>query len=206
MLSSLLVFFFLPWVQSNVAVDLYVMSQCPDALLCEHVFSSVLKQVGALVDLKVNYVGVSEIGNEPQCKHGSMECLLNKQQLCAQALYPESFFNFILCQNENIRKDTMLQCAQELDYDFDELADCVDNEGSSKLLQSAKESAAANVKTSCSIFFNKKKRCVHDGSWYDCPLGYSVSDFVNSICELATEELGHEPAECLELKLQSDLK
>ena len=40
----------------RVPVTLGVMSQCPDAMLCEAVFDQVLKRVMDIVDLNLTYV------------------------------------------------------------------------------------------------------------------------------------------------------
>ena len=40
----------------KVPVTLGVMSQCPDAMLCEAVFDQVLKKVIGIVDIQLTYV------------------------------------------------------------------------------------------------------------------------------------------------------
>jgi hypothetical protein len=41
----------------RVPVTLGVMSQCPDAMLCESVFDRVLKEVMDIVDMQLTYLG-----------------------------------------------------------------------------------------------------------------------------------------------------
>lgn len=42
---------------TKVSVVLGVMSQCPDAILCESVFDRVLQRVGDKVDLSLTFLG-----------------------------------------------------------------------------------------------------------------------------------------------------
>ena len=44
---------------------------------------------------------------------------------------------------------------------------------------------AVVCRKSCTIIINGRQRCIRDGSWYDCPDGHSVDDFVRLIQEEA---------------------
>ncbi|MEW5301913.1 MAG: hypothetical protein WDW36_004737 [Sanguina aurantia] len=76
------------------------MSKCPFAIESESQISKVLKQVGDLMSLSIDYVG-NPNGKAPTCKHGPSECQGNIQQLClAQyAASDRQLLDFVLCQN-----------------------------------------------------------------------------------------------------------
>ena len=49
---------------------------------------------------------------------------------------------------------------------------------------------------SCTIIINGKQRCIRDGTWYDCPDGHRVEDFVRIIQEEA-ERMSNGDQRCL---------
>ena len=62
---------------SKVSVELYVMSQCPDAEECERVFHSVMSEVNDIAVIRNDYIGVLDPNAKygVACKHGDQECL-----------------------------------------------------------------------------------------------------------------------------------
>jgi hypothetical protein len=54
---------------------------------------------------------------------------------------------------------------------------------------------AVVCRKSCTIIINGKQRCIRDGSWYDCPDGHSVDDFVRIIQEEAGR-ISHRGEKC----------
>ncbi|KAJ7700081.1 hypothetical protein B0H17DRAFT_1048492 [Mycena rosella] len=182
----------------KVPVELGVMSRCPDALICEAVFSEVLKQVGpSKVDLKLVYV--AELNStEPDfgvtCMHGPGECAGNVQQLCA-ARYSSKWWDFVRCQNDQGRfqvglPDVAFECAKEvgIDWETSGVGNCAGLDGSGKasegvdlLRKSLLRGKALGIKKSCTVLINHEKVCVHDGSWQECEGGHDVDDFVKQI-------------------------
>lgn len=51
-------------------------------------------------------------------------------------------------------------------------------------------SAVVVRRKSCTIIINGKQRCIRDETWYDCPDGHRVEDFVRIIEEEA-ERISH---------------
>jgi len=174
-----------------VPVDLFVMSKCPDAVLCENVFSSVLSRTTVPTNLTLSYIG--RLDNSAhfgvRCPHDHKECVGNVQQLCFRHVYqeaPKAWFSFVLCLNRDWRmigeNGYAETCAKEVGYRFELVNKCVkDGTGRDLLIRSVKESERQRVRRSCTIFINGKKRCVHDGAWKDCEGGHEVEDFVRTI-------------------------
>jgi hypothetical protein len=109
----------------RVPVTLGVMSRCPDALLCETLFDSVIPRVAEKIDISLAYVATyvpiqkhtptrlglsanpfanSLNGSDPDfgvtCMHGPHECAGNVQQLCVAKYTPtRTWWEFVMCQN-----------------------------------------------------------------------------------------------------------
>jgi len=75
--------------RDRIPVDLYVMSQCPDAVLCEELWEDVLDKVSDLVQINTHYIATIS-GDAVSCKHGPNECMGNMQQLCAHHLFKQA--------------------------------------------------------------------------------------------------------------------
>ncbi|KAF4619163.1 hypothetical protein D9613_005088 [Agrocybe pediades] len=184
---------------SKVPVQLGVMSQCPDALLCESVFDQVLQKVSNKVDLSLVYVANID-DNQPdfgvRCMHGPQECAGNVQQLCVKKHEPfENWWAFVQCHNfqgrEKIgRPDVALKCARAagIDWENSGAAACIGLDGEAKAKEGVnllKESTLLGkelgIKNSCTVLISGKAVCVHDGTWRNCENGHTVSDFVKQI-------------------------
>jgi hypothetical protein len=181
-----------------VQVDLFVMSKCPDASVCESLFLNVIKQVGNITDLRVNYIAKNS-GGSFQCMHGNSECIGNIQQLCVTQLYPKDYawFNFVTCQDEtqfNIPNNAQ-SCASRQNLNWANINTCANGDQGQKLFKdSVAYTQSFGVGTSCTIYLQKNPRCVHDGVWKNCPGGYEVHDFVRDIC---SNYSGTKPNVCL---------
>jgi hypothetical protein len=143
----------------KVPVKLGVMSQCPDAILCEGVIDDVLKHVANKVHLSLSFIGrcvglkvflpshstyfrinTSEPDYGVTCLHGAGECAGNVQQLCASKYEPlHQWWRFVKCQNkqgrENVgRPEVALQCAEIAGFDWNrsETGLCAGFEGTGK--------------------------------------------------------------------------
>ena len=60
-----------------VRVDLFVMSKCPDAEVCEDMYDGVVAEVGSIIDLHVNYIASINASTETgfTCMHGQSEVI-----------------------------------------------------------------------------------------------------------------------------------
>lgn len=76
--------------RSRVMLDLYVASKCPDAPRCERMLEPMLRTVGALVDVRLSFIGQRNASAVfgANCLHGPSECAGNVVQLCTQAHWP----------------------------------------------------------------------------------------------------------------------
>jgi len=183
----------------RVPVTLGVMSQCPDAMLCEAVFDQVLKRVMDIVDLNLTYVArlnssAPDFGVE--CMHGPDECAGSVQQLCvAKYTNPREWWSFVRCQNYQGRDqvgtpEVALKCARAVGIDWVEggAGNCAGLDGSGKgaegvklLQESVQATKALGIEKSCTILINGRQVCIHDGVWKECQAGHYPSDFIRQI-------------------------
>ena len=95
-----------------------------------------------------------------ECKHGPGECLGDMIELCAADLYPDPkiYLGFANCLSREYARipdrDFIEDCALEHGVDFRRLNDCVsrdDGYGVTLLRDSVQRTAAAGVRTSCTV-------------------------------------------------------
>ncbi|KAJ2956492.1 hypothetical protein NQZ79_g7666 [Umbelopsis isabellina] len=180
-----------------VPVELFVMSQCPDAISCESAFAEVFKQVTVPTTLDINYIAQPNPAEPLQfsCKHGAQECYGNMQQLCYKHVHgSETWLSFIQCMNTDraaIGTDEWAKtCAEKHGKAYGQIADCLlDGTGIRLHAQSAARTSSLGITTSCTIYVDNKPRCVRDGNeWKNCPGGSSISDFVKTINDVRDSE------------------
>lgn len=179
----------------EVLVELYVMSRCPDAQRCEARFAKVLSNLKAIARVQTHYIASVE-NRTVTCKHGQAECQGNIQQLCVYKHADprknfDQFFAFLLCQNNQPSLigsselfDHCLLTVPMCDKVRQSVRTCTSTpEGMNLLLDSLAVAQKHSVQKSCTIYINGNYRCTHDGAtWYNCPGGSTVSDFVSTIC------------------------
>ena len=123
------------------------------------------------------------------CKHGASECLGNELILCAQSRYDAKrslgFAECLISSYERIPDRQFVEaCALEHGVDFEELNQCVSDEGKGEdmLLASAMRSREAGVIYSCTVRLENHIYCIRDGGeWKSCPQGPTVRKLVDQI-------------------------
>lgn len=72
----------------KVQLELYVMSQCPDASFCERAFDKVLARTKSFVALAPRFIQYEGAGGAITAPHGEAEATGNLHQLCVAAHTP----------------------------------------------------------------------------------------------------------------------
>ena len=156
-------------------VDLYVMSFCPYGTQTENTFDTVAKKFGDKVKLNVEYIARKNPDGSFTSLHGPSEVQLDKIQLCAKKYYPSSYFDFIVCQNNNSGRENVKLCAQQNKMDEKKILDCANSiEGNNLLSDSIAKSDSVHATASPTIYIN--------GEQYVG--GRSPLDFSRSICSV----------------------
>lgn len=129
--------------------------------------------------------------------HGPGECLGDMIALCADDLYPKDsiislgFSNCLVSSYSKIPERELVEsCALEHGIPFDQLNDCISEEGKGLdlLEQSVERSIAAGVTKSCTVRVNNQEWCIRDGGeWKDCSQGSDVKSLVKEVERLYDE-------------------
>lgn len=172
-----------------IAVEMYVMSQCPYGVQALDGIIPALEKLGGGVGLKIDYIGRDRDG-KLESMHGESEVAGNIVQLCADKLAPEAHLKFISCMNEEWRRipGNWESCAKSTGIDSAALAKCKDgDEGRALLAASFKRADEAGATGSPTIKVNGKP---YRG-------GRSPDEFTRSLCEAFGDK--DKPKLCAEL-------
>ncbi|KAL7271014.1 hypothetical protein RUND412_006262 [Rhizina undulata] len=178
----------------NVALDVHIMSKCPDARDCmELLVSPAMEEIAGDVDFKLEFIGRETAEGGIACKHGPDECLGNMVHLCGFHLYTTDialpFSMCLLHQYELLPEKSFIEdCAESHGVDFQKINDCISDlgpEGGMALLsESVERSRDADAQVSCTVRVAGKKWCVRDGGvWKECSGGSEVGDLVKVVEE-----------------------
>ncbi len=135
-----------------VPVELYVMSQCPYGVQAEEAFKTVVADLGADIDFKVEFIGREENG-ELSSLHGPPEVMGNIAQACAMKYSPK-WFEFIHCQNESYKAVAVNweSCLKTVGLPVEKVTACINGEeGKSLVKASFAKANAADVQGSPTI-------------------------------------------------------
>jgi len=215
---------------ANVNISLFVMSKCPDAAHCETAFlPEVLRRVGSIVDLQVDYIAAPEASAPSgfSCMHGESECEGDAAQLCVQRYFPAglnidslgslSWTAFLRCVDDFNSSSTSkipentAPCLTSLGVDaatVKKIEACAAGpEGRELMRESVERTLHACPKqksgrcTSCTMLLNGEVACIADGGvWPVCPVGTTADAWTAAVCK-AYEGPGPRPAACSEIVL-----
>ncbi len=182
----------------KVKLDFYVMSQCHYGTQVEDSIAPVMKKMGDIIDLNIDYIlypqsqyagQESTYCIEDLCSmHGIPELQGNIVQLCVGEQAPQKALDFINCQNKDAKNipDNWEKCVEELDLNKTKIQECYQGEQGKKLLRASKERAdAVNAQGSPTMYLNDKR---YEG-------GRSPLDFQRAICQ----EIENQHEECANL-------
>jgi predicted DsbA family dithiol-disulfide isomerase len=172
-----------------VRVDLHVMSQCPYGVQAEAAFKDVVAKFGADLDLHVEFIGQTTPTGELSSMHGANEVKGDMLQACAIKHAPTKWFDFILCQNANMKEvaTNAAACATQVGAPADKIVACAaGQEGKDLLAASFKASTEKGARGSPTIFINGAK---YEG-------GRKPTDLMKAICSAGGDK---KPAGCSDI-------
>ncbi|KAL1916005.1 uncharacterized protein VTP21DRAFT_6009 [Calcarisporiella thermophila] len=175
----------------RIPVDLFVMSKCPDAALCEATFSKVIESSDVPVELNLRYIAVPDESRPfgGACLHGDTECLGNIQELCFHDSCPKAnWLNFVRCMNEQreligTTDEIPRNCSERMGYSYGPVRDCTLSPRGKELFKKSMQFVIdKGVRYSCTVFIDNEYDCMVDsGKWQNCRGGSTVQDFVDRI-------------------------
>ena len=114
-------------------VELFVMSYCPYAVDAEKELLPFFSRYIDEIDFKLRFIvnkksqSEGEIDDDPEFTslHGETELIENLRQMVIAELYPDQFFDYLLCRADHLKKAWTL-CAKEAGLDVEKIASMVE--------------------------------------------------------------------------------
>jgi hypothetical protein len=168
---------------------------------------NIFKWLPSVASVRTDYIAKLE-GSSVSCMHGKRECVGNKLQMCLQAHIPTDktpaeYLDILKCQGQgDVTEIKELKLCMKNGGVPDEVQEKVAAcaaaaEGDQLMVQSAQLVKERDVKKSCTVYIDGKRRCVRDGGvWYDCPEGSTTGAFIKQICDAHKASTGSEAPEC----------
>lgn len=154
-------------------LDLFAMSICPYGVKAFDAMKEILdafKDDG--MDFQINYIAKEIEPGKFTSLNKDPEIAENKRQLCAMKHYPENFWDYIWCRNENIRSPKWKSCAKDT-IKASVIEKCSEGKEGTKLLsENIKAANSMGIGASPTWIINNK----HKGS------GIAPETIKNHIC------------------------
>lgn len=148
--------------KEEVAIDLFVMSQCPYGVQAVEGLYPLIEKFGGQVGLNIHYIGQKKPDGSISSMHGEKEVTGDINQLCAKEVAPsdKEFWAYIKCVNEKWREIPTHadECAKTAKLDAAKFNACKDGEQGKKLLAASVDLAQKKGATgSPSIFIGDER-------------------------------------------------
>ena len=117
-------------------VELFVMSYCPYAVDAEKELLPFFSRYIDAIDFKLRFIvnkkrqsanEVNEVNEDPEFTslHGETELIENLRQMVIAELYPDQFFDYLLCRADHL-KEAWTLCAKKAGLDVQKIASMVE--------------------------------------------------------------------------------
>jgi protein-disulfide isomerase len=163
---------------AKIPIELFVMSQCPYGVQVMTTMADVVKDIGANVDVKFQFIG-DDLGNgQFKSMHGDAEVQGDLLEVCAQNTFNDTakLMTFMACLNKNYRQipQGWEACATEAQYDVAQLKACYEGEQGKKFLAESMKTAKDKKATGSPTIFLAGER--YSG-------GREKVDFLRAVCD-----------------------
>lgn len=116
-------------------VELFVMSFCPFGVQAEEELLPFIAKYGDAVDFQLRFIAnftkedASDTSGELKFTslHGEVEVIENLRQIAISQLYPDQFFDYLLCRAKHL-ESAWIQCAEKTGVDIDSIKQAIDSE------------------------------------------------------------------------------
>ena len=150
-------------------VELFVMSYCPFGVQAEQELLPFFETYGDTIDFKLRFIIRKEETPAENASgdirftslHGEPELMENKRQMVIAELYPEKFFDYLLCRADHLQ-EAWVHCAKDVGLDVGRIAEAVEAEKLTlELVQEIQRKEALNIKGSPTLVIDGR---IIDGS------------------------------------------
>lgn len=141
----------------KATLDLFVMSQCPYGIQAEEAVFKARDGFENEVDFNVEYIADKKADSSFDSLHGQPEVEGDLYQLCVKKHYPDKFWDYLECQNQNYQdlKSSFQSCAEKTKADFEKIKTCAEGaEGAALLTASLNKAKEKQVSGSPTFFIN----------------------------------------------------
>ena len=152
-------------------VELFVMSYCPFGVQAEQELLPFFEKYGDTIDFKLRFIiGQKEAsaGNTSgkivfTSLHGEPELIENKRQMVIAELYPDKFFDYLLCRADHLEA-AWVNCAKDVGLDVGRIAEAVEAEKVTlELLEEVQRTEELNINGSPTLVIDG--RVIDGGLW-----------------------------------------
>ena len=144
--------------EKKATVNLFVMSQCPYGVMAVDNMEEVLDTFGDDLSFTINYIANDNGDGTFTSLHGQPEVDENIRQVCAAEKYPDKYFDYVLCINNNYRNAGSIweNCTSDAGIDKDVITDCVSEEGPALLSENIKLAGELKIGSSPTFMINNR--------------------------------------------------
>ena len=149
-------------------VELFVMSFCPFGVQAEEELLPFIAKYGDTVDFNLRFIAnlVEETASDKMSftsLHGEVEVIENLRQIAIAQLYPDQFFDYLLCRAKHL-ESAWTRCAEKVGLDIDRVNQEMESERTKRLFEvDIRRSTALGVRSSPTLVVDGK--VISDGLW-----------------------------------------
>ena len=149
-------------------VELFVMSFCPFGVQAEEELLPFIAKYGESVDFNLRFIAnlVEETAADKKkytSLHGEAEVIENLRQIAISQLYPDQFFDYLLCRAKHL-KSAWTRCAEKVRLDIEKVNQEIESERTKALFEvDIQRSTALGIKSSPTLVVDGK--VISDSLW-----------------------------------------
>ncbi|MYC77760.1 hypothetical protein F4X10_18500 [Candidatus Poribacteria bacterium] len=149
-------------------VELFVMSFCPFAVQAEEELLPFIAKYGEAVDFNLRFIAnlleeTAADNKKYTSLHGETEVIENLRQIAISQLYPDRFFDYLLCRAKHL-KSAWTRCAEKVGLDIERVNQEIESERTKALFEDDIHRATAlGIKSSPTLVVDGK--VISDSLW-----------------------------------------
>ena len=149
-------------------VELFVMSFCPFGVQAEEELLPFIEKYGEAVDFNLRFIAnLVEEADSDESKftslHGEVEVIENLRQIAVSQLYPDQFFDYLLCRAKHL-ESAWTQCAEKVGLDIDRVNQEMASERTKQIFEAdIQRSNALKIRSSPTLVVDGK--IISGGLW-----------------------------------------
>ncbi|MBI5207121.1 MAG: hypothetical protein HY934_04945 [Candidatus Firestonebacteria bacterium] len=95
--------------ENKIKLELFVMSYCPYGNNAEEEIYNLIQEFKRFIDFEIKFI-IDEDNNAYTSLHGEAEIEEDLRQLVIKNIFRDKFWDYLLCRNNNLKKDNYKEC------------------------------------------------------------------------------------------------